>query len=271
MYLYFPHIADGELRQKWTKHHTLSGCQPSGPRIDIGVREPERGAVLQSGAGGMLWLSNTHVASACVDLELLLSPSPHWWHPTRLTLGVPRLDKGFPVTCGCKTPLIPSIAQSWLSVRQTQAAGCAWSALEDEGGRGNKPIPSPLRASPCLPSLFPGLSYLLSFIPYRSVASPAYLSPLSSWQGRRRVGLAAAAPAAGMFGEGCCRPGGETRRRRWLPRQGKRDAETDGCVHREHCLGGERRVGGCTDRAASPPPQKKAVQAGLLLWALTQW
>jgi len=55
--MYFPHIADGELRQEWTKHHTLSPAQPSGPRINTAVHEPERGAVLkllQSSEGAML-------------------------------------------------------------------------------------------------------------------------------------------------------------------------------------------------------------------------
>ena len=55
--MYFPHIADGELRQKPTKHHMLSGELPSGPRIDFAVHEPEQGAVLkllQSSKGAML-------------------------------------------------------------------------------------------------------------------------------------------------------------------------------------------------------------------------
>lgn len=114
--MYFPHIVGGELRQKGTKHHRLSDAQPSSPRINTAVHEPERGAV---------------------------------------------------------------------------------------------------RAS-------------------------------------RRVGLAAAAPATGMFEEGCSVRGGETWRRRWLPRQGKGDAETDGCVHREHRLCGEQHVGGCTTQSCSP-------------------
>lgn len=55
--MYFPRIADdGELRQKWTKRHMLSGAQPSGPRVDTAVPELERGAVLkllQSSEGAM--------------------------------------------------------------------------------------------------------------------------------------------------------------------------------------------------------------------------
>lgn len=86
----------------------------------------------------------------------------------------------------------------------------------------------------------------------KPLISPAHLSSCSSWQASRRVGLAAAAPATGMFEEGCSIPGGETWRWRWLPRQGKGDAETDGCVHREHCLCGEQHVGGCTTQSCSP-------------------
>lgn len=138
----------------------------------------------------------------------------------------------------------------------TSNAGCGMCQVSpgSEGGRGNKPIPSLLRDSPCLPSLSLGeQGWATSSPPPRAGAllSPAYPSPLSSRRGSRRAGLGGSS-CRGMFGGGCCRPGGETRRTRWLPRQGKRDAGTDGCVHREHCLGGEQCVGGCPDRAASP-------------------
>lgn len=81
--------------------------------------------------------------------------------------------------------------------------------------------------------------------------SPLLTCPPSLCLASRRTGLEVAAPAAEIFEECFSFHGGETWRRRWLPRQGKRDVETDGCVHREHCLCGEQRVGGCTTRSCS--------------------
>lgn len=83
-----------------------------------------------------------------------------------------------------------------------------------------------------------------------ALLSPAYLSPLTP-PGKQRTGLEVTAPAAEIFEEGCSFRDGDMWRRRWLPRQGKRDVETDGCVHREHCLCGEQHVGGCTTQSCS--------------------
>lgn len=138
--------------------------------------------------------------------------------------------------------------------------------LRKESCAGNGSISSVPHDRPWVPSLFPDDQgwalqahiYTLSSFPYKSIALPSFPVLCSPWQAIRRM-LA----AAGMFEEGCCGCGGETWRERWLPRQAKGDVETDGCMHREQSLCGEQPVWGT--RCCFP----LAVQAGLLLWAIT--
>lgn len=126
---------------------------------------------------------------------------------------------------GYKMPLIPGIAWSSLSVGQTQAVGCAWSALEDEGGR----VVQGMNLFPFFfltdPGSFissqvsrPGLCTLKSTSSppshIKALLSPAYLSHWSSRQASRRAVLAVAAPATGTFEKGCYVSGGEMQKRR---------------------------------------------------------